>query len=197
MIAINHTLVSEDILERKFVCDLAACKGECCVAGDAGAPLDKKELKILNKVYPTVKPYMTKKGIDAVEKNGTYVKDSDGDYTTTLVSDGAECAFVIFDENNIAKCAIEQAYIDGKLSDVAPDWKKPISCHLYPIRITDYKEYDAVNYHSWNVCKPACECGKKLDVPVFKFLKEPLIRKYGADWYKELEVVFAAYSKKK
>ena len=197
MIAINHTLISEDIFDKKFVCDLNACKGECCVAGDAGAPLEKKELKILDKVYPTVKPYMTKKGIDAVEKKGTYVKDSDGDYTTTLVSDGAECAFVIFDENNIAKCAIEQAHIDGKLKDVAPDWKKPISCHLYPIRITEHKEYDAVNYHSWSVCKPACECGKKLDVPVFKFLKAPLIRKYGEGWYKELEMVFTAYSKKK
>ena len=167
------------------------------MAGDAGAPLDKKELKILDKVYPAVKPYMTKKGVAAVEKLGTYVKDSDGDYTTTLVSDGAECAFVIFDENNIAKCAIEQAHIDGKLNKIAGDWKKPISCHLYPIRITEYKEYDAVNYHSWNVCNPACECGKKLDVPVFKFLKDPLIRKYGEAWYKELDIVFQAYSQKK
>lgn len=197
MIAINHTLISEDVFDKKFVCDLAACKGACCVAGDAGAPLDKKELKVLDKVYPTVKPYMTQKGIAAVEKHGTYVKDSDGDYTTTLVSDGAECAFVIFDEHNIAKCAIEQAHIDGKLNEIAPDWKKPISCHLYPIRITEYKEYDAVNYHSWNVCKPACECGKNLDVPVFKFLKAPLIRKYGEDWYKELDFVFQAYSQKK
>lgn len=197
MIAINHTLISEDIFDKKFVCDLNACKGECCVAGDAGAPLDKKELKVLDKVYPVVKPYMTSKGISAVEKNGTYVKDSDGDYTTTLVSDGAECAFVIFDENNIAKCAIEQAHMDGKLDEIAKDWKKPISCHLYPIRITEYKEYDAVNYHSWNVCKPACECGKKLDVPVFKFLKDPLIRKYGEDWYKQLDLVFQAYSQKK
>lgn len=197
MIAINHTLVSEDVFDKKFVCDLNACKGECCIAGDAGAPLDKKELKVLDKVYPTVKPYMTQKGIAAVEKHGTYVKDSDGDYTTTLVSEGAECAFVIFDENNIAKCAIEQAHIDGKLNEISPDWKKPISCHLYPIRITEYKEYDAVNYHSWNVCKPACECGKKLDVPVFKFLKDPLIRKYGEDWYKELDAVFQAYTQKK
>lgn len=196
MIAINHALVSEDVFDKKFVCDLTACKGECCVAGDAGAPLDKKELKILDKVYPTVKPYMTKKGIDAVEQYGTYVKDSDGDYTTTLVSAGAECAFVIYDSNNIAKCAIEQAHIDGKLNEIAPDWKKPISCHLYPIRINEYKEYDAVNYHSWHICKPACECGKKLDVPVFKFLKEPLIRKYGADWYNELDAVYQAYSQK-
>jgi hypothetical protein len=183
MIAIDNTIVSEHLLDRKFVCDLSACKGECCVAGDSGAPLDKEELELLDKVYPKVKPYMNKKGIKAVDKHGTYELDSDGDYTTTLVAPGAECAFVIFDENNIAKCAIEQAYRDGVI-----DWQKPVSCHLYPVRITKYKDYDAVNYHKWEVCKPACECGKKLDVPVYKFLKEPLIRKYGKDWYKQLEL---------
>ena len=183
MIAIDNTIISEYLLEKKFVCDLQACKGACCVAGDSGAPLDQEELEILDRVYPEVKPYMNKKGIKAVEKHGTYVVDSDGDYTTTLVSEGAECAFVIFDENNIAKCAIEQAYIDGKIK-----WKKPISCHLYPVRITKYKDYDAVNYHQWEVCKPACECGKKLNVPVYKFLREPLIRKYGENWYKQLEL---------
>ena len=191
MIALGHTLISEDIFDKKFVCDLNACKGECCVSGDSGAPLNKKELKTLDKVYPEVKPYMNAKGIAAVEKQGTYVLDSDGDYTTTLVSEGAECAFVYFDEKNIAKCAIEKAYMDGKI-----DWKKPISCHLYPIRINEYKEYDAVNYHSWHICKPACECGQQLNVPVFKFLKDPLIRKYGENWYEELEQVYKAYSKK-
>lgn len=197
MIAINHTLISEDIFDKKFVCDLNACKGECCIAGDSGAPLNKKETKILEKILPIVKPYMNEKGISAVEKNGPYVLDNDGEYGTTLVEDGGECAFVFFDNNNIAKCAIEQAYLEGKLNTVAGDWKKPISCHLYPIRITEYKEYDAVNYHSWHICKPACECGTQLNVPVFKFLKEPLIRKYGEDWYKELETVFLAYNKKK
>jgi hypothetical protein len=182
MIAIDRTLISEDLLDKKFVCDLNACKGACCVAGDSGAPLDKEELKILDSIVENVKPYMVKKGIKAIEKHGTYVVDGDGDYTTTLVSPGAECAFVFFDENKIAKCAIEQAYYDGKIG-----WKKPISCHLYPVRITKHKEYDAVNYDKWSVCKPACSCGEKLDVPVYKFLKEPLIRKYGKDWYKELE----------
>ncbi len=191
MIALGHTLVSEDVFDKKFVCDLSACKGECCVSGDSGAPLHKKELKTLDKVYPEVKPYMNAKGIAAVEKQGTYVLDSDGDYTTTLVSDGAECAFVYFDERNIAKCAIEKAYMEGRI-----EWKKPISCHLYPIRITEFKEYDAVNYHSWHICKPACECGQQLDVPVFKFLKEPLIRKYGEAWYDELDQVYKAYSMK-
>lgn len=189
MIALGHTLISEDVFDKKFVCDLNACKGECCVAGDSGAPLHKKELKILDKIYPEVKPYMNEKGIAAVERQGSYVLDSDGDYTTTLVSEGAECAFVYFDEQNIAKCAIEKAYLEGKI-----DWKKPVSCHLYPIRINEHRDYDAVNYHSWHICKPACDCGKQLDVPVFRFLKEPLIRKYGEDWYNELDQVYAAYS---
>lgn len=191
MIAIENALVSEDILERKFVCDLNACKGECCVAGDSGAPLEKDELQVLESVVEAVKPYMVKKGIKALEKYGPYVVDGDGDYTTTLVSEGAECVFVYFDEQKIAKCAIEQAYNDGRIK-----WKKPISCHLYPIRITPYKNYEAVNYHSWGICKPACECGKKLDVPVYKFLKEPLIRKYGKEWFKQLEKSAALYYKK-
>jgi hypothetical protein len=191
MIAIDKTLISEDLLEKKFVCDLNACKGACCVAGDSGAPLEKDELPILDSILEKVKPYMVKKGIKAVEKYGSYVIDSDGDYTTTLVSSGAECAFVFFDENKIAKCAIEQAYYDGKI-----DWKKPISCHLYPVRITAHKEYDAVNYDKWSICKPACECGAKLDVPVYKFLKEPLILKYGKDWFKQLEQSAKLYLKK-
>jgi hypothetical protein len=182
MIAIDDTLVSEDLLERRFVCDLNACKGACCVAGDSGAPLEKAELPMLKSVLDAVKPFMTLKGQRAVEKHGAYVIDDDGDYTTTLVSEKAECAFVYFDEKGIAKCAIEKAHAEGLIG-----WKKPISCHLYPVRITKYKKYDAVNYHSWDVCKPACSCGKKLDVPVYRFLKEPLIRKYGADWYMQLE----------
>ncbi len=191
MIAINNTLISEDLLDKKFVCDLNACKGACCVAGDSGAPLDKEELEILDSVVDKVKPYMVKKGIKAIEKHGTYVVDGDGDYTTTLVSPGAECAFVFFDEKKIAKCAIEQAFYDGKI-----DWKKPISCHLYPVRITKHKEYDAVNYDKWSVCKPACSCGEKLDVPVYKFLKDPLIRKYGKEWFKELEKSAKLFLKK-
>jgi hypothetical protein len=182
MIAIDNTLVSEDLFDKKFVCDLNACKGACCVAGDSGAPLDQDELAVLSDVVKHVRPYMTKKGLRAVDKYGPYVVDSDGDYTTTLVSEKAECAFVYFDETNTAKCAIEKAFYDGKIS-----WKKPISCHLYPVRISKYKKYDAVNYSKWDVCKPACECGKKLDVPVYKFLKEPLIRKYGRNWFKQLE----------
>jgi hypothetical protein len=191
MIAIDNTLISEDLFDKKFVCDLNACKGACCVAGDSGAPLDKDELPQLDAVLEAVKPCMVKKGIKAIEKHGAYVIDSDGDYTTTLVSDKAECAFVYFDEKKIAKCAIEKAYEEGKIT-----WKKPISCHLYPIRISKNKGYDAVNYDKWDVCKPACACGKKLDVPVYKFLKDPLIRKYGKGWYKQLEKSAELFLKK-
>lgn len=191
MIAIDNTLISEDIIDKKFVCDLNACKGACCVAGDSGAPLDKDELKVLDGVLDAVKPYMVPKGIKAIEKKGAYVIDGDGDYTTTLVSEGAECAFVYFDENKIAKCAIEKAFLEKKI-----DWQKPISCHLYPIRITKHKTYDAVNYDKWAICAPACKCGEKLDVPVYKFLKGPLIRKYGKEWFKQLEKSAALFLKK-
>jgi hypothetical protein len=191
MLAVENTLISESILEKKFVCDLNACKGECCVAGDSGAPLEKDELPILDSILENVKPYMVKNGVKAIEKHGAYVIDGDGDYTTTLVSEGAECAFVFFDENKIAKCAIEQAYREGKIK-----WQKPISCHLYPIRISKLKNFTALNYHYWKICKPACDCGNKLDVPVYKFLKEPLIRKFGEKWYKTLVQSAEIYLKK-
>lgn len=181
MIVIDDTIVSEHLLEKKFVCDLNACKGECCVAGDSGAPLDEEEIGILEEIWEEVKPYLPKDGVKAIEKQGVSVIDSDGDFTTPLVK-GKHCAYTIFDQG-IAKCGIEQAYYDGKIK-----WKKPISCHLYPVRIDKHKNYDAVNYHKWDICKPACECGAKLDVPVYKFLKDPLIRKYGKDWYKQLEL---------
>ncbi|HOZ88419.1 MAG TPA: DUF3109 family protein [Bacteroidia bacterium] len=190
MIAIDKTLISEDLLDKKFVCDLNACKGACCVAGDSGAPLDEEELPILDSILEKVKPFMVKEGVAAIEKNGAYVIDGDGDYTTTLVREGAECAFVFFDETNTAKCAIEKAFIEGVIT-----WKKPMSCHLYPVRITRHKGYDAVNYNKWDICKPACECGKKLDVPVYRFLKEPLIRKYGKNWFKQLEQSAGLYIK--
>lgn len=188
MIAIDNTIVSEHLLEKKFVCDLNACKGECCVAGDSGAPLELEEISIMEDLLDKVKPYLPKDGLKAIEKQGVFVIDEDGDYTTPLVK-GKHCAFTYFENDGstslttgIAKCAIEKAYYAGDIT-----WKKPVSCHLYPVRITKYKDYDAVNFHSWEVCKPACECGAKLDVPVYKFLREPLIRKYGEDWYKQLE----------
>ncbi len=181
MIAIGNTLVSDDIIENKFVCDLNKCKGECCVAGDMGAPLDIDELPILDEIYEKVKPYMSESGVKAIELQGRYlIEEGEEEYTTPLI-EGKECAYTIF-EKGIAKCAIEKAHLNGAI-----DFKKPISCHLYPIRINPYDGYDAVNYHTWQVCSPACALGKQLSTPVYEFLKEPLIRKYGKDWYEQLK----------
>jgi len=179
MIQVEDKIISLDVFEKHFVCDLNACKGACCIEGDAGAPLLKEEEKILDEIYENVKPYMRKEGISEVENQGIAVYDADGDLTTPLIND-RECAFVI-EESGISKCAIEKAYYDKKV-----DFKKPISCHLFPIRIKEYRDFDAINYEKIKICKPACECGSKLEVPVYAFLKEPLIRKYGEAWYKEL-----------
>lgn len=187
MIEVLNTLVDEDLLTECFVCHLDKCKGACCVEGDAGAPLAKSELAVMEEIYPLVKPYMTEKGIAAVEEYGTWVKDADGDYTTPCVGGNKECAYVMW-ENGISKCAIERAYLDRKIG-----WKKPVSCHLYPIRITEYPEFDVLHYDRWHICSPACSFGKELKVPVFRFLKEPLIRKYGETWYNELEEANSAY----
>lgn len=181
MIAIENTLVSEDILEKKFVCDLLSCKGACCVEGASGAPLEKEEIKILEEIFEEVKPYMEKDGVKAIEKQGFYVIDEDGDYTTPLIK-GAQCAFVYFDDKKIAKCAIEKAHKEGKV-----EFKKPISCHLYPIRIKKTKTYEALNYHKWKLCAPACKNGDALGVRVYEFLKAPLIRKYGEQWYEKIQ----------
>jgi len=189
MIAIDNTLVSEDLIRKKFVCDLNRCKGACCVAGDAGAPVAADEYKALERNYEGIKPYLTAKGIKSVEKYGLYVTDKDGDVVTPLVGGNKECAYTVF-ENGIAGCGIEKAFNDGK-----SDFRKPVSCHLYPVRITSYKDYDAVNYHDWEICSPACKLGKALQVPVFRFLKDALIRKYGSDWYLKLEVAATAISK--
>ena len=179
MIQVHDKLISLDIFEKHFVCDLSACKGACCVEGDSGAPLLKEEENILEEIYEKVKPYMRQEGITEIENQGIAVYDSDGDLTTPLVNN-KECAFVDF-EHGITKCTIEKAYLENKIG-----FKKPISCHLFPIRIKEYRDFDAINYEEIKICKPACECGSKLEVPLYAFLKEPLIRKYGEAWYKEL-----------
>lgn len=181
MIIIEDTLISDEIYTECFVCDLPVCHGGCCVHGDAGAPLEKDEIAILNKIYPSVKPYMRTVGIDVIEETGTYVEDIDGEFTTPLVNK-QECAYVFFDEDNIAKCAIEKAWEEKEI-----DFKKPVSCHLYPIRVTKYSNYDAINYHRWPICDCARKNGKKLNVRIYEFLKESLTRKYGADWYEQLD----------
>ena len=181
VIEIGKTLVSLDVFEKKFVCDLAACKGACCVQGDSGAPVEGHEIGEMEEALSEVRSYMRPEGIEAVAQQGTTVIDSDGDITTPLINN-AECAYVFFDAEGTAKCAFEQAYRDGKTS-----FYKPVSCHLYPIRIKRYKRFDAVNYNRWDICKPACDCGEKLSVPVFRFVKNALVRKYGEEWFEQAE----------
>jgi len=183
MFQLGKTIVSEDVIEKDFVCNLSACKGACCIDGEAGAPLEDSETKKLEEIYPIVKPYLRKEGVEAIEKQGIYVKTPNGELETPLI-DGADCAYVIFDKKGTALCAIEEAYNQGEV-----DWKKPMSCHLYPIRVQDYTEFSAVNYHKWEICDDACTLGKELQVPVYKFVKQALIRKFGEDWYMELEKV--------
>ncbi|WP_282148762.1 DUF3109 family protein [Algibacter lectus] len=183
MFQLGKTIISEEIVKKDFLCNLSACKGACCIDGDAGAPLEEDEIKIMEAIYPKVKPFLRQEGIDAIDAQGTYTTSEDGDLETPLIN-GADCAYVIFDDKNVALCAIEEAYNQGEI-----DWKKPVSCHLYPVRVQDYSEFSAVNYHKWQICDDACELGEELGVPVYKFVKEALIRKFGEDWYAELEKV--------
>lgn len=188
MLEIDNTIISLDVLEKKFVCDLASCNGNCCIEGDSGAPLNEDEIDYLEANFHKIKPFMTETGKQVIEENGLWWIDSQGDKVTTLINN-KECAFVVM-EGKIAKCAIEIANENKKI-----DFLKPISCHLYPIRLTEYKKFTAVNYHSWNICSPALRYGKHLGTPVFKFLKEPLVRKFGSEWYKKLEIAYQHLNK--
>lgn len=180
MIQIDDKVVSSEIIQNKFCCDIVQCKGLCCVHGSSGAPLLADEAIVLEEILPKVKPYMVQTGIEAVNKQGTSITDTDGDLVTPLV-DGKECAFVVF-ENGIATCAIEKAWLDKKV-----DFRKPISCHLYPIRVKEYESFTALNYDVWDVCAPARKLGEKEGIPVFRFLKDAIVRAYGMEFYEQLE----------
>ena len=180
MLEIGKTLISLDLLSKKFCCDLAACKGACCIYGDSGAPLSDEEVDILEESYPKIKPYLRPEGLKAIEEQGLHVVDVDHDTVTPLINKG-ECAFVVF-ENGISLCGIEMAYRDKKIS-----WMKPLSCHLYPIRIKNYKKYDAVNYDEWDICSDAVKHGSELGLPVYLFAKDALVRAYGTEWFEQLD----------
>lgn len=183
IIEIKDKLVSSEIFEKQFVCDLNACKGACCVEGDDGAPLTLEEASLLEDYIDDIKPFMTKEGIDVVNRKGVFYLDRFGEPVTSLIK-GKDCVFVTLDENGITKCGVEQAYREKKIS-----FNKPISCHLYPIRVKKFNTFESLNYDRWSICNPACQLGEQLKVPVFRFLKEPLIRAYGADFFDELKVV--------
>jgi len=187
MLQIGNTVVSLELLEEKFVCDLEKCQGYCCVEGESGAPLEDGEKELIEKNYQNFKKYLRKESCESIERQGFAVTDRDGDLVTPLLN-GEECVYTIF-EKGIAKCGIEKAFFEKKIF-----FRKPISCHLYPIRLKNlYDNVDAVNYHRWGVCEPACELGSKKNVRVYEFLKDALIRKYGEDWYNELNEVAKAY----
>jgi hypothetical protein len=183
MIIIDNILVSDEIKQIHFACDLNACKGDCCVDGDAGAPLEEEEISILEDDLVEILPYMTKAGIAVVKQNGVFEYDVDGEYVTPLV-DNDECAFVYTDKG-ISYCAIEKAYLEGKI-----EFQKPISCHLYPVRLSYVGKALAVNYHEWYICSSALQCGSKQEIPLYKYLKLPLIRKFGELWYNKLVAEF-------
>jgi hypothetical protein len=190
MIAIGNTLVSEELLEEKFVCDLSRCKGACCVEGVSGAPLEEGEPALLEKNYAAFRPFMTAEGIRAVAEQGLHTVDADGDRVTPLVGDHGACAYAIF-ENGVAACAIEKAHAAGRSG-----FQKPVSCHLYPGRVTAYKSFEAVNYHAWDICSPACALGRSLRVPVFRFVKAALVRRFGGDWFRALDAAAKDRGKK-
>ena len=189
MFQIENTIITEDLFKREFVCNLKVCKGKCCVEGDSGAPLLEEEKQILEDIYPIIQSYLTENGKKAIEQQGKYIIDQEGELTTPLINN-KECAYITRKKDGTYLCAIEQAYNDQK-----NNWKKPISCHLYPIRVKDYKEFQAVNYHQWNICNSACQLGKELQTPLYKFLKEPLIRKFGKEWYNQIEIIAKEYYK--
>lgn len=183
MISIDDVLISDQVIEEQFVCDLVKCKGGCCVDGDAGAPLENNELQEMKNAYSSVLPYLSDESKNELERQGLYVYDKEFGWVTPTVSSGM-CAYGIKDERGIVKCGIEQAYNDGKVT-----WKKPLSCHLFPIKIKTSKsgKSDLVNYEPReDLCKAACKLGKKLKIPVHIFLKDALIRKYGAEFYESL-----------
>lgn len=185
MIAIDNILISDEIIEEQFVCDLSKCKGACCEDGDAGAPLEKQELDHLVEYYEIIKPYLTEEGINAIERIGKYEYDREFGWVTPTVNGGI-CAYGIRDKKGVIMCGIEQAFNDGKIS-----WKKPLSCHLFPIRISRSKldpDMEYVNYEPReDLCSAACSLGKKLKVPVYLFLKDAIIRKYGEEFYATLK----------
>ncbi|MFY9516132.1 MAG: DUF3109 family protein [Dysgonamonadaceae bacterium] len=180
MIQIKDTLISEDVFETCFVCDLGKCKGMCCVEGDAGAPLTHEEYEAIKDVLPEIWDDLSPKARELIEKQGIAYIDDDGELVTSIIK-GRECVFTYFDADGVCRCAIDNAFREGKISV-----QKPISCHLYPIRLHKYDEFTALNYDRWSVCRPALRLGKKTGIKLYQFLKEPLICKFGEEWYQEV-----------
>jgi len=188
MLQIDDTIVSLALIEKRFLCDLSACKGSCCRYGDTGAPLTAEEASLLDRIWPDLWPFLRPEGIRAIEKNGTSVTDIEGELVTPLINN-EECAYTIMD-GDIYKCGIEAAFDAGAVS-----FRKPVSCHLFPVRIKQYRNFRAVNYEEWSICKPGVACGRKENMELFIFLREPLIRAFGQEWYDKLQWAAGEYVK--
>lgn len=182
MLQIDDTIISFDLFQEYFVCNLNVCKGMCCIEGDAGAPLEPDEISKIQEILPFIWDELPRSSQEVIRKQGFFYIDEDDEPVTSIV-EGRECVFAYIGASGQCKCAIEKAYREGKT-----DFPKPISCHLYPVRIQKYKDFQAVNYHRWDICSCALELGSKLKMPVYRFLKEPLIRKFGEAWYEQLDV---------
>lgn len=184
MLIIQEMLVSDDLVQEKFVCDLNACKGACCWEGDLGAPLKTEELAILDRIAPAVKPYLSPAGLAVLAQEGHYTfYDDTQDFGTPLI-DGGPCAYMTYNALGMAKCGIEEAFNAGVI-----DFKKPVSCHLYPVRVVRNEEagFEALNYDQWDICSAACTLGEREKVPVYQFVKDALVRAYGEAFYEELD----------
>lgn len=182
MLQIDDTIISLELLNEHFACDLAACKGECCIEGDAGAPLEYDEIEKIEEILPLIWDDLSEQSRKVINKQGVSYIDEDDEPVTSIVN-GRECVFTYTDESGICKCAIEKAYREGKT-----DFYKPVSCHLYPVRIQKYHDFLAVNYHRWSICSCAVKAGASQKIPLYTFLKEPLVRRFGSDWYGQLEL---------
>ncbi|MDR1602720.1 MAG: DUF3109 family protein [Tannerella sp.] len=191
MLQIDHTLVSLDLIERCFVCDVAKCRGACCVEGDAGAPLEKDEFDILRSILPAVWDDLAPASQAVIRKQGVAYVDVEGDVVTSIV-DGKDCVFTCRDADGICRCAIEKAFRERRIG-----FLKPLSCHLYPLRVTRYKTFTAVNYNRWKICRTAEIAGEHMQTPLYRFLREPLIRKFGQVWYEQLDLCAREYLKRK
>jgi hypothetical protein len=189
---IDDILISDEVVEKQFVCNLKACKGACCVEGDSGAPLEAEEVTLLQNDIAAIQPFLTPEGIAAIQQQGVFVKEEEDEYTglATPLIEGKACAYVTYDNQGVASCGIEQAYLSGVIT-----WKKPLSCHLYPLRIKNFDTVIAVNFDDWEICNPACKLGEELKVPVYQFVKEALVRKFGPEFYEVLKQAATEHNK--
>lgn len=187
MLEIQNTLVTLDLIEEFFCCDLEKCKGECCIEGDAGAPVTEDEVEKIKESLSAIEADMLPRAIEEVKANGVAYVDEEGDLVTTIL-DGRNCAFTCYAPGGICLCALEKAWREGRTA-----WKKPASCSLYPLRITEYPTFTAVNYHRWNICRDAVALGRKKGIRLYQFLEGPLTERFGAEWYAELCEAATAY----